>query len=101
MEETLYKHLIKTGRAVVNIDTCISCKSVGVIMHFSKILNGKRGVTDTTAWLVIQDGGWGVHVHDKIIVKPLLWTRFGIRYHRLRDITGENIFICCKLVMRR
>ena len=53
MEETLYKHLIKTGMAVVNNNTCISCKS----MHVSKILHGKRGVTDTTAWSVIQDGG--------------------------------------------
>ena len=25
--------------------------------HVSKILHGKRGVTDTTAWSVIQDGG--------------------------------------------
>ena len=36
--------------AVVNNDTCISCKSIGVIMLFSKILHGKRGITDTTAW---------------------------------------------------
>ena len=44
--------------AVVNNNTCISCKSIGVIMHVnSKILHGKRGVTDTTAWSVIQDGG--------------------------------------------
>ena len=57
MEETLYKHLFKTERAKVNNNTCISFKNVGVIMHFSKILNGKRGVTDTTAWSVIQDGG--------------------------------------------
>ena len=52
------RHLIKTGRAVVNNNnTCVSCKSVGVIMLFSKVLHGKRGVTDTTAWSVIQDGG--------------------------------------------
>ena len=57
MEETLYKHLIKTGMAVVNNNTCISCKSIGVIMHVSKIQHGKHGVTDTTAWSVIQDGG--------------------------------------------
>ena len=57
MEETLYKQLIKTGMAVVNNNTCISCKSIGVIMHVSKIQHGKRGVTDTTAWSVIQDGG--------------------------------------------
>ena len=57
MEETLYKYLFKTGMAVVNNNTCISCNSIGVIMHFSKILHGKRGVTDTTAWSVIQDGG--------------------------------------------
>ena len=43
--------------AVVNNNTCISCNSIGVIMHFSKILHGKRGVTDTTAWSVIQDSG--------------------------------------------
>ena len=43
--------------AVVNNNTCISCKNISVIMHFSKILHGKRGVTDTTAWSVIQDGG--------------------------------------------
>ena len=41
MEETLYKHFIKTGMAVVNNNTCISCKSIGVIMHVSKILHGK------------------------------------------------------------
>ena len=57
MEEMLYKHLIKIGQAVVNNNTCISCKTVGVFMHFIKILHGKRGVTDTTAWSVIQDGG--------------------------------------------
>ena len=57
MEEMLYKYLFKTGMAVVNNNTCISCKSIGVVMHFSKILHGKRGVTDTTAWSVIQDGG--------------------------------------------
>ena len=55
--------------AVVNNYTCISCKSIGVIMHVSKIQHGKRGVTDTTAWSVIQDGGkWGVDVCDKINV---------------------------------
>ena len=56
MEET-YKYLNKTGMAAVNNNTCISRKSIGVIMHVSKILHGKRGVTDTTAWSVIQDGG--------------------------------------------
>ena len=53
----LYKHLIKTRMAVVNNNTCISCKSIGVIMHVSKIQHGKRGVTDTTAWSMMQDGG--------------------------------------------
>ena len=57
MEEMLYKYLFKTGMAVVNNNTCIPCKSISVIKHFSKILHGKRGVTDTTAWSVIQDGG--------------------------------------------
>ena len=33
----------------------------------------------------------------KINVRPLLLTQFGIRYHRLRDTTGENIVICYKL----
>ena len=56
---------------------------VCVVMHF---LHGKCCVTDTTASLVIQDGGLrGAHVCDKIYVKPLLWTQFGIRCHRLRD----------------
>ena len=41
--------------AVVNNNTCISCKSIGVIMHVSKIQHGKRGVTGTTAWSVIQE----------------------------------------------
>ena len=31
MEETLYKYLFKTGMAVVNNNTCISCNSIGVI----------------------------------------------------------------------
>ena len=62
-------------------------------MHF---LHGKRCVTDTTASSVIQDGGQqGVHVCDKIYVKPLLTTQFGSRCHRLRDTTGENIVIYC------